>query len=263
MMVMNKIVIENEVIKDIFCDDSIEVLSESNNYSINQVKINVVKDTKIFIENNFGEAKMEFLFSVDSSVVCDVYESKVGSKGKFHYKYDLAEKSVLNVYRINDVDFIQERLSFNLNGDGAYLGYNFKTVGMFDEKYDVLVYHNASNTESLVNNNGVNKDGMISFNVSGFVPNGIKGCVLNQNGRIINLTDNKCQIKPNLFIDENDVIANHSAHIGKCNDDEIFYLMSRGISYEDSSNLIIQGFLLRNMNFLKKDMENIIDKYWR
>ena len=53
------------------------------------------------------------------------------------------------------------------------------------------------------------------------------------------MTENKCIIKPNLFIDEEDVVANHSALIGTFSSDEIFYLMSRGISKEESFNLLL------------------------
>ena len=127
-----------------------------------------------------------------------------------------------------------------------------------------MVYHNSSNTESNVINNGVNVlDGNLSFIVSGFVPNGNVNCIVDQKNRIINLTSNLCMIKPNLFIDENDVIANHSAHIGKCNDEEMFYLMSRGISFKDAENLIIKGFLLNGLTNDKQQMEKIINKYWR
>ena len=84
----------------------------------------------------------------------------------------------------------------NLNGEGAKVNFNLKTVSKHDEKYNFLVYHNARNTVSHIVNNGVNiLDGVLEFNVSGFVSNGIVGCDINQSGRIINMTDNVCIIK--------------------------------------------------------------------
>ena len=70
-------------------------------------------------------------------------------------------------------------------------------------------------------------------------------------------------IKPNLFIDENDVVANHSALIGTFKDDEIFYLMSRGLDKKDAENLLTKGFLLKGVTYYKEVLENIINKYWR
>lgn len=48
---------------------------------------------------------------------------------------------------------------------------------------------------------------------------------------------------PNLEISENDVKAGHATTIGKLNDMELFYLMSRGLTKETSTKLIVQGFL--------------------
>ena len=80
------------------------------------------------------------------------------------------------------------------------------------------------------------------------------------------MNENKCAINPNLLIDENDVSASHSALIGKFNDEEIFYLRSRGISEKNAVNLLVKGLLLSKLsltNKRKEELENIIDKYWR
>ena len=48
---------------------------------------------------------------------------------------------------------------------------------------------------------------------------------------------------PILLIDENDVQAGHAASAGRVNEDQLYYLMSRGISREEAEKLIIHGFL--------------------
>lgn len=62
-----------------------------------------------------------------------------------------------------------------------------------------------------------------------------KGLTLSKDAKIFAL--------PNLFIDEYDVIANHAASIGSLNPDDLFYLMSRGLSKEEASKIIIMGFI--------------------
>ena len=47
---------------------------------------------------------------------------------------------------------------------------------------------------------------------------------------------------PGLEIDTNDVKATHSASVSQINEEEIFYLMSRGLSEDESKKLIIVGF---------------------
>ncbi len=48
---------------------------------------------------------------------------------------------------------------------------------------------------------------------------------------------------PSLEILENDIKAGHAATVGRINDLELFYLMSRGLTKEDAKKLIVEGFL--------------------
>ncbi|MNJ56321.1 FeS cluster assembly protein SufD [compost metagenome] len=48
---------------------------------------------------------------------------------------------------------------------------------------------------------------------------------------------------PILLIDEDDVTAGHAASVGQVNPEQIYYLMSRGITKEEAERLIIYGFL--------------------
>ncbi|AIQ51785.1 Fe-S cluster assembly protein SufD [Paenibacillus sp. FSL R7-0331] len=48
---------------------------------------------------------------------------------------------------------------------------------------------------------------------------------------------------PILLIDEDDVTAGHAASVGQVNPEQVYYLMSRGITRHDAEKLIIYGFL--------------------
>ena len=48
---------------------------------------------------------------------------------------------------------------------------------------------------------------------------------------------------PILLIDEDDVKAGHAASVGQVNPEQVYYLMSRGITKEEAERLIIYGFL--------------------
>ncbi|MBB3108309.1 Fe-S cluster assembly protein SufD [Paenibacillus phyllosphaerae] len=48
---------------------------------------------------------------------------------------------------------------------------------------------------------------------------------------------------PILLIDEDDVTAGHAASVGQVNPEQVYYLMSRGISKREAERLIINGFL--------------------
>jgi Fe-S cluster assembly protein SufD len=48
---------------------------------------------------------------------------------------------------------------------------------------------------------------------------------------------------PNLEIEANDVRCGHAASVGPVEEEQLFYLMSRGISRADAERLIVFGFL--------------------
>ena len=49
--------------------------------------------------------------------------------------------------------------------------------------------------------------------------------------------------KPILLIDEFDCFASHGAAIGKLRDEDLFYLMSRGLNKNDAFLLILEGII--------------------
>lgn len=54
--------------------------------------------------------------------------------------------------------------------------------------------------------------------------------------------DARADAIPGLEIETNDVKATHSASVAQINDEDIFYLMSRGLAEDDAKKLIIVGF---------------------
>ena len=232
---------------------------------VQTIKIKIFDDTDLIIEcEDVEKVKFDICINVLKGVKCNIYELKNKGKYKFQYKYYLEENSYINVEKVINASKIHEMTVINLNGENAKIDYNLKTISKNKEKYNFLVYHNACKTVSNIKNNGVNIfDGKVEFNVSSFVPNNIKKCDVNQSARIINMTDNTCVIKPNLFIDEEDVVANHSALIGTFSFDEIFYLESRGINKALAESLLTRGFLMKGITYHKDKIKEFIDNYWR
>lgn len=261
---MNKIIIEDDKILQKELDKSIKINEEEKPLDVNTIKIDILKDTNLSLDFKSKKTSLKLIFDIAENTRLNLYEYKKGQNNKFGYIFNLKKNSYVNYIKLNDLKNTKENLVFNMNGTGSKLDYHIKTICTSNEQYDLMVYHNYSNTTSNIYNNGVDiNDGVLKFHVSGFIPKGKKGCNLSHNNRIINLTDNICEIKPKLFIDENDVIANHSAHIGRCPDDEIFYMRSRGLTLEKAENLWIRGFLLNDMPTMEDKIEKMIKKYWR
>ena len=259
-------------------DDILELANVNNNihieyyrkeciFGINEVKIVVTKDSDLEIEIKLKEdTKLNFNINVLNNVNLNLNIVTKGKKGKVQYRYNIEENGFVNVFKFQNIKSIKEMIIAKLNGINARIDYNFKTISYNKETYDYHIFHDAKNTISNIKNNGVCiKDGLIIYQVSSFVPKDITGCIVNQNNRIINLTNNKSEILPNLYIDTFDVEASHSALIGKFSDEEMFYLQSRGIDYNNALKLLISGFLTSDIDNKKvlKEISKNIEKYWR
>ncbi len=61
------------------------------------------------------------------------------------------------------------------------------------------------------------------------------------------MLDNKsyAMAEPELEILNNEVKASHSASVGRIDQDQLFYLSSRGINKEEAVKLIVNGFLIK------------------
>lgn len=266
---MNKIKIVNDnLIKaNVSKNIQIEYFEKECLFAISEIKLNIVKDSVLDIEINLKEdSKLNFNINVCEGVNFNLNILTSGESGKVQYKYKLNENSLCNVFKFQNVNSIKEMIIVSLDGINATFDYNFKTIANKKETYDYHIFHKANNTVSNIKNNGICiKEGKIIYQVSSFVPPNIKGCIVNQNNRIINLSNEECQIIPNLYIDCNDVEASHSALIGKFSDEEMFYIQSRGIDYNSALKLLITGFLtsdIDNKKLLKYITKNI-DMYWR
>lgn len=160
------------------------------------------------------------------------------------YVFDLEENAHLIINKFYEEKEISENITINLNGLNSRVDYNFSTITYDNQKYVININHNNKNTISNVINHGVvMNDSKLLFEVNSSVKKGNKGSKLNQESKIIVMSSNNSIIKPNLFIDEYDVDAVHSATIGKFRNDEIFYLKTKGLSEKDAISLLIKGFL--------------------
>ena len=74
------------------------------------------------------------------------------------------------------------------------------------------------------------------------------------------------KIQPNMFIELDDVEARHGSVVGTFKNDQVFYLMSKGISYNNALKLLIKGYLLSKIEVsqdVRMRIMRIIDRYWR
>lgn len=186
---------------------------------------------------------------------------------KSNITYNISDNGNLLLYKFYSNKSINENVYVNLNGYMSKINYNFSNICVNEEIYNFVINHNNSNSVSNISNKSICLDGgKIDFNIDTIVEKGNIKCNMNQDTKIINFGNNNSVIRPNMYVSEDDVEARHASVIGKFNEDELFYLMTRGINYNDSVKLLVKGYIFSNLDVdmdKRSKILNIINKYWR
>lgn len=147
---------------------------------------------------------------------------------------------------LNDGNTMSNTIS-TLKGNGSTTDGKVICIGSLNQKLSLTTTadHRGRNTRSDMITRAVMRDEATA------IVNGItkieKGATYSngeQLQRILMLSPKaRGDANPVLLIDEDEVLAGHAASVGQVNPDDIYYLMSRGISKADAKRLIIRGFL--------------------
>ena len=193
------------------------------------------------------------------------------------YNFDLKENSILKNYKVdkfenknikysfNNIDqdrnsisetfilssgsnFCKNEINCNLNGEysSAFVNGIFSINNNKHHEIRTIINHLTENTKSYQLIKSVLEDssravyqGKIFVNSKAQKTDGYqlsKAILLNK--------DSEFNAKPELEIYADDVKCSHGSASGNLNEESIFYLMSRGLNYQQSRELLINGFLL-------------------
>lgn len=135
-----------------------------------------------------------------------------------------------------DAELIGENASLLIIG--VFLGNKNYSVA-----FNTNVIHKAPRTKSLTHIQGVFSD-YSSFNNDGMVhiAKGAKDADGFFASNVLLFDNAKGRSVPSLEIDENDLKAGHSSTVGRPDENQMFYLRSRGLFEKDAEQIIINGF---------------------
>ena len=107
------------------------------------------------------------------------------------------------------------------------------------------MYHFAPNTTSKVTSKSISKGGgRASFRGLLKVYKGSKGVKSNTVCDALLLDPkSRSDTYPYIEIDEDDVTIGHEASVSKVGEEQLFYLMSRGLSEEEATTMVVSGFI--------------------
>ncbi|WP_214336203.1 Fe-S cluster assembly protein SufD [Staphylococcus arlettae] len=135
----------------------------------------------------------------------------------------------------------------NLMGNRSTSALKSVVVGTGDQKINLTskIVQYGKETDGYILKHGVMRENASSvFNGIGYIKHGGTKSMANQESRVLMLSENaRGDANPILLIDEDDVEAGHAASVGRVDPEQLYYLMSRGISQTEAERLVIHGFL--------------------
>ena len=206
--------------------------------------INKNENVVLFQNKEFDKVNIEVENGANLTFI-SYYNKKCSSPVLNINLHQDAHLSMYNLIISDDCEDINAAINLNEELASAevlnvYLGIDKAKINS-----TIHLYHNAKNTTSTLDIYAIARNGaFLCLNNCATIKKGMRNSVIKQKARGLNL-DDKSKIKalPILYIDEADVLASHAAAVGSINKDDLFYLMSRGLSKSESAELVVLGFI--------------------
>ncbi len=260
-----------------FTNKSFKILVKNGYKLIKPLIIYHTTTSKIWSKNI--NLKLDFELDKNSSLRVIDYFNDTSKKNfiNIFYNFDLKENSILKNYKLdkfqndnikyffNNIEqeknsisetfilssgsnFLKNEINCDLNGEyaSAFANGIFSLNNNNHHEIRTTINHLTENTKSyqliksvLEKNSNAVYQGKIFVNSDAQKTDGYqlsKAILLDK--------ESEFNAKPELEIYADDVKCSHGSASGSLNEDSIFYLMSRGLSYQQSRELLINGFLL-------------------
>ncbi len=147
---------------------------------------------------------------------------------------------------MNNGNSVSETYSI-LKGNGSTSDAKVICVGTNDQKLDITtraVHFGKSSDSNMITRAVMQDEATAIINGITKIEKGATNANGEQTEKVLMLSPKaRGDANPMLLIDEDEVTAGHAASVGQVDKNQLYYLMSRGISREMAEKLIIYGFL--------------------
>jgi Fe-S cluster assembly protein SufD len=250
------------------------VVSELFHIFYIQEGYDLYQNTRIVLEPNSEFKYFEYIYNENNAIVNYVSNSIVKENAQLSYsgvsylnnEANAATRRNSYVFRYGRSNYVLAEINDgatdsrqNMFLEEQYASATTKTVAITSNEqeafYKQIVEHRAPDTEGYIENYGVsNHTSKLTFEGVGKILKNMKRSVARQSNRGIVLgEDARLDANPLLLIDEYDVEAGHGAAIGKIDEEQLYYLMSRGLTLKVAERLIISGFLSPVLRILSSE----------
>ena len=240
------------------------IVYHSTNNKIKSKNINLRLDFQL--EQNSSLRLIDFFYHTSKKNFINVF-----------YNFDLKKDAILKNYKIdnlknenikysfNNIDqdensisetfilscgsnFLKNEINCNLNGkhSSAFVNGIFLLMNRQQHEIRTIINHLVENTKSYqLIKSVLGKESKAVYQGKIFVNSEAQKTDGYQLSKAILLDEiSEFNAKPELEIYADDVKCSHGSASGSLNENSIFYLMSRGLNYQQSKELLINGFIL-------------------
>ena len=250
---MNKILVSRD-----------KIISDNENILVDDNNIKIYSDGVYSLEYKDID-NIELCIEIDNGSNVVLFESSFLDSVIVKNRY-VVRDGELKVNKFYNNKNVCENIDIDLCSVGSKIDYRFSNICSGIENYIININHNSKDTISSINNKSIAMDGSkLDFVINSVVSKEYNGSVLDQNTRIVTIGNSDAKISPNMFIDCDDIEARHGSVVGTFKDELLFYLMSRGIEYNECIKLLVKGFLFSNIDvndMMREKILNVIDMYW-
>ena len=229
--------------------------------------LDVINVFKNYSENNFININHQFNVGKNSNIKNYIIDSELNSNIKYFFtNIDLENNSNLESFIFSrGSKFLRNEINCNLNDkySSAFISGIIDLKEQQQHEIKTNINHFSENTKSYQLVKSVLKDkskGVFQGKI--FVDQEAQKTDGYQLSKALLLDENtEFDAKPELEIYADDVKCSHGSTSGNLDSDSIFYLMSRGLNYQQSRKLLVDGFLndvvekitnLNVKNYIKK-----------
>ena len=265
------------------------------NYSLNKPLI-IYHSTNKKIKSKNINLRLDFELEENSSIkIIDFFiDDSDKNFANILYNFDLKKNSILKNYKIdkfnndnlkysfNNIEqdansvsetfilssgsnFFKNEVNCNLNGEysSAFVNGIFSLADNKQHEIRTTINHLVENTKSYQLIKGViGKLSKAAYQGKIFVDSKAQKTDGYQLSKAILMDEtSEFNAKPELEIYADDVKCSHGSASGSLNENSIFYLMSRGLNYQQSKELLINGFLIDVVEKITdSEIKNLIKK---
>ncbi len=232
-----------------------------------EITFTASQSANVFVRiKNCGKLRIRS-FIRENAKVCLMFWNVSENKLVADEQHEVMRNADLTVAYGECSDGETERTTYTaLREEGAKALISSASLVASRKTYNMNVVNFAPHTYGDMKNYAVVlKHGVLTIDAIGRIIKGAYRSESHQTSRALSFEEGqKSTILPELLIDENDVQASHAMSMGRMDEDQLYYMMSRGLDIRQCTSLISSGYLMpiteliedeEMKNRLKEEME--------